>query len=76
MIKLSELRNLSKDDLSAKLASYKEQLSKLRYLKTVGQVDKPHQFKELRKTIARIMTLIKENDLAPAEKVKQEDKKS
>lgn len=63
-MKLEELKNLSKDDLSAKLASSKEELSKLNYLKRVGQVQKPHQFSALRKTIARIKTLLRQEELA------------
>jgi ribosomal protein L29 len=59
-MKLQELRNLAKEDLFLKLASCKEALGKLNYLKVVGQVDKPHQFKALRRTIARIKTLLKE----------------
>lgn len=46
--------------MSAKVASLKEELGKLNYGKTVGQVDKPHRFKELRRTIARVMTILKE----------------
>ncbi len=59
-MKIKELRDLSKEDLSVKLASCKEELGKLHYLKTVGQADKPHRFKELRRTIARIQTLLTE----------------
>ncbi len=59
-IKIDELRSLSKEDLSVKIASCKEELGKLYYLKTVGQADKPHRFKELRRTIARIQTLLTE----------------
>jgi len=66
MEKIGELRNLSKEDLIVKLAASKEEMSKLNYFKNVGQVDKPHQFKLLRKRIARISTLLKE-----AEKVKK-----
>lgn len=61
-MKLAELRNLSKEDLQVKLTATKEELGKLNYLKVVGQVDKPHRFKILRKTIARIHTLIKESE--------------
>jgi len=57
-IKIDELRSLSQEDLTVKLASCKEELGKLHYLKTVGQADKPHRFKELRRTIARIQTLL------------------
>ncbi len=59
-MKLQELRNLGKEDLSLKLANCKGELAKLNYLKSSGQIDKPHQFKILRKTIARINTLLKE----------------
>ena len=66
-MKLTELRNLSKEDLSIKFVSLKEELSKLNYLKRAGQVDKPHQFKRLRKTIARIHTLLKEQAISKKE---------
>ncbi len=59
-MKTKELRDLSEEDLSVKLASCKEELGKLQYLKTIGQADKPHRFKELRRTIARIRTLLTE----------------
>ena len=61
-MKLKDLRNLNKDDLVVKLASTKEGLSKLNYQKLIGQVDKPHQFKALRRTIARIHTLLNEEE--------------
>ncbi|OIO36315.1 MAG: 50S ribosomal protein L29 [Candidatus Omnitrophica bacterium CG1_02_44_16] len=66
-MKLQELRNLSKEDLSLKLVNCKEELAKLSYLKNSGQIDKPHQFKILRKTVARINTLLKEAALAKKE---------
>ncbi len=66
-MKLTELRNLSREDLSLKLASSKEELGKLNYLKVVGQVDKPHQFKTVRRTIARIKTLLKESESSKKE---------
>jgi ribosomal protein L29 len=65
-MKISELRNLSKEDLFVKLAATKEELNKLNYLKLVGQVDKPHRFKSLRKTIAQIQTLM--NETTPSKK--------
>lgn len=65
-MKTSELRNLSKEELSAKLAGIKEELGKLHYLKLAGQVDKPHQFKILRKAVARINTLL--NEKQPSKK--------
>lgn len=62
-MKLAELKNLSKEDLSMKLAALKEEMSKLNYLKRIGQVEKPHQFKSMRKTIAQIKTLLRQEEL-------------
>jgi len=66
-MKIAELRNMSPEDLSVKLASCKEELGKLQYLKTIGQADKPHRFKELRRTIARIHTLLNEPEASDKE---------
>ncbi|MDD2865823.1 MAG: 50S ribosomal protein L29 [Candidatus Omnitrophica bacterium] len=63
-MKIAELRNLSKEDLSVKLVSLKEELGRLNYGKTIGQVDKPHRFKELRRTIAQIQTLLNQTETA------------
>lgn len=51
---------MSKEDLSAKLDSLKEELGRLNYSKAIGQVDKPHRFKQMHRMIARIMTILKE----------------
>ncbi len=61
-MKIDELRNLSGEDLLVKLASIKEELGKLNYQKVIGQIEKPHQFKMLKKTIARIKTLLRERE--------------
>lgn len=63
-MKIDELRNLSEEDLLVKLAATKEELGKLKYQKVIGQIEKPHQFKMLKKSIARIKTLLKEKELS------------
>lgn len=67
-MKIDELRNLSAEDLLVKLASLKEELGKLNYQKVIGQIEKPHQFKMLKKAIARIKTLLKEKELSLSKK--------
>lgn len=62
----TELRNLGREELIAKENSCKEELHKLNYLRVVGQVEKPHRFKLLKKEIARIKTLL--NELSKKEK--------
>jgi large subunit ribosomal protein L29 len=58
-MKMSELKNMAPEDLKVKLGSCKEELGKLEFQKATGRVDKPHRFKELRRTIARIHTLLR-----------------
>jgi large subunit ribosomal protein L29 len=59
-VKITELRALSKDELIAKERALKEELFKLNLQRYSGRVEKPHQFKLLRKDIARIETLLNE----------------
>ncbi len=67
-MKIDELRNLSEEDLLVKLASVKEELGKLNYQKVIGQIEKPHQFKIFKKTIAKIKTLLREKELSLSKK--------
>ena len=60
MRKVKELRNLSPDELLAKLKTFKEDLYKFRYQIHTGKVEKPAKIKETRHAIARIKTILKE----------------
>ena len=60
-MKTKELKELSVAELNKKLRETREELLNLRLRKQTGQVEKPHELRELRKLIARIQTLIKEN---------------
>ena len=62
-MKVDELRNLNRDDLTQKLDSLSEELIKLNYQKRVGGLSKPHKFMMFRKDIARIKTVLRENEL-------------
>lgn len=62
-IKMKELKDLSKDDLVAKIKSLKKEIFELNYQRKTGAVEKPARFKTTRRTIARIMTILKERDL-------------
>ncbi len=62
-MKASELRNLNKEDLTQKLSASYEELLKLNYQKRIGSMDKPHKFRVARKEIARIKTILREQEL-------------
>ncbi|MCX6567266.1 MAG: 50S ribosomal protein L29 [Candidatus Aminicenantes bacterium] len=61
-MKLSELRELSKDELVAKKAELKDQLFKLRFQHSLGQLESTAKLHSLRREIARIETLVGEAD--------------
>ena len=67
MTKPEELRDLSDDELDTKLAEAKEELFNLRFQLVTGQLDNPMAIKIMRKEIARILTVIRERELAVLE---------
>ena len=62
VMKIQELRNLNRDELIVKELQLKEELFKLTYQRKIGRVEKPHRFKLLRKDVARIQTLLTEQE--------------
>ena len=58
-MKLKEINKLTKDQLYKNLNKFKKDLFNLRFRKTNGQLTNPSKFRETKKTIARISTLIK-----------------
>ena len=62
-MKISEVRELSTEELNQRIYSLKEQLFNLRRKKAVGQLENPAMIKTARKDIARIYTVLKEREL-------------
>lgn len=61
-MKAKDLKNLSQEELLAKLKSFKQDLFKINQQRfSAGSVDKPHMFSLIRKYIARINTILSEN---------------
>jgi large subunit ribosomal protein L29 len=63
----AEFRELSDEDLSARLDSSKEELFNLRFQLATGQLDNPMRIKAVRHDIARIMTELTERQLVATE---------
>ena len=57
---VAPLRSLEDDELVTKLREAKEELFNLRFQAATGQMEKTHRVGEVRKTIARISTLLRE----------------
>ncbi len=58
MMKNSEIVELSKEDLTAKLQEEKAALNKLKFAHAVSAIENPNVIKAARKNIARISTEI------------------
>ncbi len=62
-MKTKELRNLTKKDLETKLDELNKELIKLNAQVATGTVPKsPGQIKQIKKTIAKILTISKEKN--------------
>jgi len=59
-----ELRNMTKDELGHKISSLKEELSKLLFQSKTGTIEKPARMSLIRKDIARIKTILREESYA------------
>jgi large subunit ribosomal protein L29 len=55
----TELRELSADELKAKLAELTEERFRLRFRSATESIDNPMRFRTLRRDIARILTVLR-----------------
>ena len=62
-MKISEIRELTTEELTKKIEELKEELFNLRFANATGNLEKPSRIKEIRKTIARIKMVIREREL-------------
>ena len=66
-MEIKELQGLSEEELQDKLEDLNKQLMELQF-KRRSNVEKPHLFKQVKKDIARIFTVLNEKQGADSEK--------
>ena len=59
---VTELRELGDEDLVTRLRDAKEELFNLRFQNVTGQLDNPHRLREVRKDIARVLTVMHQRE--------------
>jgi large subunit ribosomal protein L29 len=64
-MKMSEISDMSREELGTKEKELKEALFNLRFQKEVGQLENPQKIKQTKRDIARVKTVI--NASAPGE---------
>ncbi|MDE5649184.1 MAG: 50S ribosomal protein L29 [Oscillospiraceae bacterium] len=62
-MKASEIRDMSVEEMNEKLAGLKEELFALRFQLAVNQLDNTARLKAVKKDIAKIKTVLRENEI-------------
>ncbi|MBR3870406.1 MAG: 50S ribosomal protein L29 [Clostridia bacterium] len=65
-MKIADIRKLSTEELNKKLKEYKSELMNLRFQNATKQLDNPQRIVEVKKTIAKILTVLREEELKKA----------
>ncbi len=61
-MKASEIKAMSAEELEKKLGELKEELFNLRFQHAINQLDNPHKIADVKKDIARVMTILHEKN--------------
>ena len=61
-MKVNEIRELSTEEIQKKIKETKEELFNLRFQQATGNLEKPSRIKELRHTVARMKTVLRERE--------------
>ena len=62
-MKISEIRDLSGQEIQDKIQDLKEELFNLRFQNAMNQLDNPKRISAVKKDIAKLKTILKEQEL-------------
>jgi large subunit ribosomal protein L29 len=62
-MKVADLRTIETPELNKKVEEFKKELFSLRFQQATGQLENTARIKEVRKSIAKIKTVIREREL-------------
>ena len=65
-MKVGDFRDLHVDELRQKEKELDDQLFRLRIQKSMGQLEAAHKLKTVRRDLARLKTVLREKEMAPA----------
>jgi large subunit ribosomal protein L29 len=66
--KVEDYRGMGIDELETRLGEVKQELFNLRFQHVTGQLDNMSRLGQLRKQVARISTVLREQEIAAAER--------
>ncbi len=62
-MKINEIKDLTNEELNLKLEELKKELFNLRFQHATNQLDNPRVITEVKRTIARVKTILREREL-------------
>ena len=68
-MKIEKIRELTDAEIQSELKKMKNELFNLRFQHVTGQLENPNRMKDVKHDIARIKTVIRENELAKDKKI-------
>lgn len=66
-MELKKMREMTEAELTAELKKKKTELFNLRFQHVTGQLENPIKLRDVKKEIARVKTIIRENELKKAQ---------
>ncbi|MEN8782144.1 MAG: 50S ribosomal protein L29 [Desulfobacterales bacterium] len=63
-MKAGEFRSLSPEEQRQKLVELKQELFNLRFQHATGQLENPQRLKQIKRDVARVQTIIREEELS------------
>lgn len=66
-MKVSEIREKTQSELQKELSDLKSELFKLRFQLATNQLENPMKLKDVKKSIARVKTIIREREIKGTE---------
>lgn len=63
-MKVKEIRELTTEEINKKIKESKEELFNLRFQQATGNLEKPSRIRDLRHTVARMKTVLRERELS------------
>ena len=61
-MKVTEIRELTVDDLRARVKDMDDQIFRIRIQKSMGQLEAPARVRDIRRDLARIKTILREKE--------------
>lgn len=61
-MKVNEIREMTTEEINTKLFEAKQELFNLRFQQAAGNLEKPSRIRDLRHTVARMKTVLKERE--------------